>query len=144
MTDKRKPEDPIVEETEDLAFSSPLDLEHCPIGPTQQSPKKKSGLLEQPEPGAFMSRRRSSFSLMPLPDSVKPVDVSVNEAPPAPLRQFEVHHEKAKEEFVDNSIHTSKYTVADFVPKNLIEQFSKLANIYFLIMMILQVRLLTV
>ena len=34
---------------------------------------------------------------------------------------------------------TSKYTVVNFLPKNLVDQFSKLANIYFLGMMILQV-----
>lgn len=31
-----------------------------------------------------------------------------------------------------NKIKTSKYTALNFVPKNLIEQFSQLANIYFL------------
>lgn len=38
----------------------------------------------------------------------------------------------------DNSIKTSKYTVLDFVPLNLIVQFSKLPNIYFLIIGIMQ------
>lgn len=38
-----------------------------------------------------------------------------------------------------NQIRTSKYTVLTFIPKNLYYQFSKLANIYFLLMMILQV-----
>jgi hypothetical protein len=38
-----------------------------------------------------------------------------------------------------NKIVTSKYTVINFLPKNLIDQFSKLANIYFLAMMVLQV-----
>ena len=33
----------------------------------------------------------------------------------------------------DNRIQTSKYTCVSFVPKNLYEQFSKLANIYFLV-----------
>lgn len=32
-----------------------------------------------------------------------------------------------------NEIHTSKYNLLTFLPKNLIEQFSKLANFYFLI-----------
>jgi hypothetical protein len=41
--------------------------------------------------------------------------------------------------FVGNQIVTSKYTVVNFLPKNLVDQFSKLANIYFLGMMILQV-----
>lgn len=38
----------------------------------------------------------------------------------------------------DNSIKTSKYTLFDFIPLNLIVQFSKLPNIYFLIIGIMQ------
>lgn len=41
-------------------------------------------------------------------------------------------------EFVGNQISTSKYNCVTFVPKNLIEQFSKVANLYFLIMGLLQ------
>jgi len=33
----------------------------------------------------------------------------------------------------DNSIQTTKYNVVNFIPKNLMEQFSKLANVYFLV-----------
>ena len=43
--------------------------------------------------------------------------------------------------FKNNSITTSKYTAANFLPKNLANQFSKAANVYFLFMMILQVNL---
>ena len=39
---------------------------------------------------------------------------------------------------VNNSIKTSKYNFIDFVPLNLIVQFSKLPNIYFLIIGIMQ------
>ena len=38
----------------------------------------------------------------------------------------------------DNSIKTSKYTILNFVPLNLIVQFSKVPNIYFLIIGIMQ------
>ena len=38
----------------------------------------------------------------------------------------------------DNSIKTSKYTWLNFIPLNLIVQFSKLPNIYFLIIGIMQ------
>lgn len=41
-------------------------------------------------------------------------------------------------EMRDNSISTSKYTCLTFIPKNIFEQFSKMANLYFLIMGILQ------
>jgi len=40
---------------------------------------------------------------------------------------------------MDNKISTSKYTLLTFIPKILIEQFTKAANIYFLIIAILQV-----
>jgi Phospholipid-translocating ATPase N-terminal len=36
-------------------------------------------------------------------------------------------------ELTDNSICTSKYTPVTFLPKNLLEQFSKLPNIYFFV-----------
>lgn len=39
---------------------------------------------------------------------------------------------------VDNSIKTSKYNIFDFLPLNLMVQFSKLPNIYFLIIGIMQ------
>lgn len=40
--------------------------------------------------------------------------------------------------FCSNEIHTSKYTWYSFIPKNLFFQFSKIANLYFLIMMCFQ------
>ena len=39
---------------------------------------------------------------------------------------------------VSNEIHTAKYTFFNFVPKNLFEQFRRVANVYFLILIILQ------
>ena len=41
-------------------------------------------------------------------------------------------------DFRDNRIKTSKYTFVTFLPKNLIEQFSKMANVYFLIILGMQ------
>ncbi len=37
----------------------------------------------------------------------------------------------------NNAICTSKYTILTFIPKNLFEQFSKMANVYFLFIMVL-------
>lgn len=39
----------------------------------------------------------------------------------------------------DNTIKTSKYNVFSFLPMNLFEQFQRLANAYFLVLLILQV-----
>ena len=44
--------------------------------------------------------------------------------------------------FQDNYIKTSKYTLFTFLPVNLFDQFRRLANTYFLILLILQVILL--
>jgi len=41
--------------------------------------------------------------------------------------------------FKFNKIITSKYTKYTFLPKNLFEQFSKMANVYFLFILVLQV-----
>src|SRR5438067_9066673 len=40
--------------------------------------------------------------------------------------------------FVTNKIRTSKYTLLTFLPKNLFEQFRRVANVYFLFLIILQ------
>lgn len=37
-----------------------------------------------------------------------------------------------------NRVKTSKYTVLNFLPKNLAEQFSKMANVYFLLISFMQ------
>jgi len=44
-----------------------------------------------------------------------------------------------EERFIGNKIHTSKYTFYNFLPKNLFFQFCKLANLYFLVMLCMQV-----
>lgn len=41
--------------------------------------------------------------------------------------------------FIRNKIRTTKYTMLTFIPKNLFEQFSKMANVYFLFIMVLQI-----
>lgn len=38
----------------------------------------------------------------------------------------------------DNSIKTSKYSLLTFVPLNLVEQFSKISNVYFLVLVVMQ------
>jgi phospholipid-transporting ATPase len=50
-----------------------------------------------------------------------------------------VKHGETYDQYMDNQIHTSIYNNINFLPKNLLLQFSKMANFYFLILMILQV-----
>ncbi|ORX60795.1 phospholipid-translocating P-type ATPase [Piromyces finnis] len=45
---------------------------------------------------------------------------------------------KKKGEFITNKVRTARYTVANFLPKQLVAQFSKLANVYFLFVSALQ------
>ena len=47
------------------------------------------------------------------------------------------HADGASDPFVKNHISTTKYTCLSFFPLNLFEQFKKMANLYFLIIMIL-------
>ncbi|KAG2378980.1 hypothetical protein C9374_007618 [Naegleria lovaniensis] len=64
-----------------------------------------------------------------------------NRLPPAPrvihLNDEETNQRK-ENKFCDNSVSTAKYNLVTFVPKNLLEQFKRVANIYFLLIALLQ------
>eukprot|EP00163_Fabomonas_tropica_P014187 TRINITY_DN2587_c0_g3_i2.p1 TRINITY_DN2587_c0_g3~~TRINITY_DN2587_c0_g3_i2.p1 ORF type:complete len:178 (+),score=21.59 TRINITY_DN2587_c0_g3_i2:430-963(+) len=47
-------------------------------------------------------------------------------------------HANAENKYTGNGITTSKYTVLTFLPKNLFEQFRRVANLYFLVIAVLQ------
>lgn len=53
-------------------------------------------------------------------------------------RQQPLIDERTRRVYMDNTIRSSKYTVWNFVPRQLFAQFSKLANFYFLSVSILQ------
>lgn len=61
---------------------------------------------------------------------------------PRRIEVFKIYNKKRDKikPFCDNSISTSKYTVWSFLPKNLFYQFSKMSNVYFLFMAMLEVR----
>ena len=44
----------------------------------------------------------------------------------------EIHSNDPRLDYMNNGISTSKYNVVTFLPLNLLEQFSKMANVYFL------------
>jgi phospholipid-transporting ATPase len=58
-----------------------------------------------------------------------------------PIRKFPIlkHNPLTKDIFAPNSIRTSKYTAWSFFPINLLEQITKLSNLYFITFSILQV-----
>ena len=44
------------------------------------------------------------------------------------------------QDIAGNEVRTAKYTLVTFLPVNLFEQFSRIANLYFALIAILQVR----
>ncbi|PPQ70040.1 hypothetical protein CVT25_006368 [Psilocybe cyanescens] len=55
------------------------------------------------------------------------------------LSAMEVDHEgEPKARYVRNKVRTTKYTLITFIPKNLYEQFRRVANLFFLSLVILQ------
>ena len=60
-----------------------------------------------------------------------------------PRRIFEINHifnqEDPERSFPNNKVTTSQYTCLNFLPKQLFIQFSKVANLYFLILVFLQI-----
>uniref|UniRef100_A0A8C5G918 Phospholipid-transporting ATPase n=1 Tax=Gouania willdenowi TaxID=441366 RepID=A0A8C5G918_GOUWI len=52
--------------------------------------------------------------------------------------RFPQHGHYVPQRFADNKIVSSKYTVWNFIPKNLFEQFRRIANFYFLIIFLVQ------
>ena len=76
------------------------------------------------------------------PTVEKKQDVSLNQTRNKnDNRRFYINQtEKNKKKYYyqDNFVRTSKYTIIDFVPKSLLLQFQRYANIYFLLIAILQ------
>ena len=55
------------------------------------------------------------------------------------LRRVGLKGKRPKGVFPSNELVTSKYTLISFLPKNLYEQFKRVANMYFLMLVCLQV-----
>ncbi|XP_060103343.1 phospholipid-transporting ATPase VD [Heteronotia binoei] len=53
------------------------------------------------------------------------------------LEHFEEEYEKVSKHYKNNRIRTTKYTLWNFIPKNLFEQFHRVANLYFLFIAVL-------
>ena len=61
----------------------------------------------------------------------------------APKNQRTIHfNQQQPKSYCSNKISTSKYNVLTFLPKCLLEQFSKYANVFFLLIALLQVNFL--
>lgn len=53
------------------------------------------------------------------------------------LQPFKEEYEKFSGTYTNNRIRTTKYTLLNFVPRNLFEQFHRAANLYFLFLAVL-------
>ncbi|KJR88558.1 phospholipid-translocating ATPase [Sporothrix schenckii 1099-18] len=71
----------------------------------------------------------------PLPPSVDGRHIQLD---PGHVRTTPYTDERSGKPYISNFIRSSRYTVWDFLPKQLVFQFMKLANFYFLIISILQ------
>ncbi|KAH6588164.1 hypothetical protein BASA61_006069 [Batrachochytrium salamandrivorans] len=85
----------------------------------------------------MLSRAVSSLSLAAIAVDHAPTrKIFTNIRPPAAM--FLPTGESIQAPFPSNEIRTSKYTVLSFLPHNLFEQFRRFANIFFLLLAILQ------
>lgn len=65
-------------------------------------------------------------------------DDTGREIPINPSNQNPLIDPRTKKPFINNSITSSRYKIYDFLPKQIIYQFSKIANFYFLFVAVLQ------
>ena len=73
------------------------------------------------------------FGKRPLPPSKDGRHIDVDAS-----RQTPFLDERTSKEYIGNTIRSSRYNIWDFVPRQLLFQFGKLANAYFLLVSILQ------
>ncbi|KAL8825692.1 MAG: hypothetical protein Q9191_004257 [Dirinaria sp. TL-2023a] len=119
---------------------------------SSRSPKhtpKRSATLPHYETWARSQAARASLRsrMHAAYDRARKTVLRVQEIPPSkdgrhilidPTRQKALTDERTGREYVDNTISSSKYTLWNFLPRQLFAQFSKLANFYFLCVSILQ------
>lgn len=72
----------------------------------------------------------------PVPFANSPAETVKEKKDLGPLRRFRILSDIAQ--FADNSIRTSKYTLASFLPLNFLYQLTKAANLYFIGIICLQ------
>lgn len=85
--------------------------------------------------------------LYPIFETLRPKSVQRKIIPPSkdgrkitidPTRQEALIDERTEKQYRSNTIRSSKYTALNFLPRQLFAQFSKLANMYFLFVSVLQ------
>jgi magnesium-transporting ATPase (P-type) len=102
-------------------------------GSFPDSPFEKVGKVQNLEETQYMEIRPNVREIF-LPPDVAGQRKFLRNLTPKMRKKFAESHPWT----VSNEIHTAKYTFLNFVPKNLFEQFRRVANVYFLILIILQ------
>lgn len=107
-------------DADDTQAASPSPL--VAANASEPSPAETASGPDAPKKGRAPPSRRRVYVNLPLPAS----DLD--------------KHGEPKTLYARNKVRTSKYTILSFLPKFLFEQFRRIANIYFLILIFLQMR----
>lgn len=130
---------------------SPI-IEQAPLAdPAPQSVKKTLGLSSLPHYESWVANKTGSAGLLSqfrtLKEKLRKHILRVRDIPPSkdgrhlvidPKRTKNLIDDRTGHEYIDNTILSSRYTLYNFLPRQLFAQFSKLANFYFLCVSILQ------
>ena len=127
-------------------------IEHIEsTGPDQPSMKKPNGPISLPNYEDWVKRnpapKRFVSRLKAIKENLRKTLLRIHDLPPSkngrhiPMdltRKKPLIDERRGHEYINNTIRSSRYTLYNFVPRQLFAQFSKLANFYFLCVSILQ------
>ena len=130
---------------------SPI-VEQAPLADSASEPVKKIlGLSSLPHYESWVASKASSAGLLSqfhtLKETLRKRILHIREIPPSkdgrhliidPKRRKNLIDDRTGREYIDNTILSSRYTLYNFLPRQLFAQFSKLANFYFLCVSILQ------
>lgn len=122
-----------LKEKEESGHDDRADLPNIPASDTSDaSPDTRpASLATATEPAAAAPVEEGGKKKQPLPRR----SIFVNT--PLPMSEVDGKGEP-RVRYVRNKVRTSKYTLVTFLPRNLYEQFKRVANIYFLGLVILQ------
>ena len=130
---------------------SPI-VEQVPLAnPAPQPVKKTIGLSSLPHYESWVASKAGSAGLLSqfrtLNEKLRKRILRIREVPPSkdgrhlvfdPKRRKNLIDDRTGHEYIVNTILSSRYTLYNFLPRQLFAQFSKLANFYFLCVSILQ------